>query len=393
MATLAEKVEKLANDLVKKEMNESNFLDAAKKIEGMKKYKIKDYDTAFSHFLQQEVELYKQKEKNGKVIGKESIETIDTAKRILDQAKQIRRDRNKQTSKVDTNILTASPFFVGRNRKLIEEGKEKGYIAFEQGGIRKLTYHNDQGSLLTYNDAKTLFALFALWEEQGQTGWLSFTEYALLDKMNMGYGGRQYQILRDSLEKLRSTSVVLQEAFDIQSGKRYITERFPLIIADKFTLDEDESGRVRSKLYEIQFSPYIYESIQNGYYSLISLALWDEIGTDGGKAIYSMISGICNMDSNNDYIREDGSYELPVKTVYKQLKLENARNAFNKTVVERACEELKSIDVINEYYFKSVGSRVHSLVIEPSQWLNDVLSKSINNSKTINLSKQLNLPI
>lgn len=392
-ATFTEKVEQFATNIVENKLGESSFSETAKKIESMRKYKIKDYDSALSHFLQEQLSLYQQKESNGMVINKTTIETLEVAKKLLETVKEIRRENNRQISKVDTNILTASPFFVGGSRELKKEGKEKGYITFEQGGLRKLTYHNEQGRLLTYNDAKTLFALFALWEDQGQDGYISFTEYQLLNKMNMLDGGNQYKILRESLEKLRSTSVVLQEAYDIESGQRFVTERFPLIIANKFTIDKDNNGNVRSKLYEIQLSPLIYKSMQNGYYSLISLALWDEIETDSGKGIYSMISGICNMESNSEYIREDGSYELPAKLVYDQLKLERPKPSQSKLTVENACQELKNIEIIDEFYFKSEGKRnvVKSLVIKPSNWLIDILSRSKNNS--IGGTRQLKLQL
>ncbi|MGF9891648.1 replication initiator protein A [Priestia megaterium] len=395
MSVFSDKVKEFAAELIQndKKDDEIAFLEAAKRIEAMRKFKLTDFKVAKDLLQEEELKLYKQKEKNGKVIEKSVIETIETAVKLVEKARELRRVNSRLTSKVDTNILNATPFYPGRSKKLIDQGKKQGYITFEQEGVRKLTYHNDMGLLLTLNDAKTLFALFALWDDQGQNSWLSFTEYQLLDKMNMGYGGRQYQMLRDSLEKLRNTSVVFQDAYDIKTGTRYVTERFNLIIADREFIDEDQSGRVRSRKYEIQFSPHIYESIENGYYSLISLALWDELRTDTSKAIYSMISGIGNMANKEEYIREDQTYLLPINVVYKQLKLESPKPVRNKEVVERACEDLVNAEVIEKFYFmgSEKGNRVHSLVIKPSEWLINILSKT--KQKPLINGEQLNLPL
>src|SRR5699024_6181503 len=122
-------------------------------------------------------------------------------------------------------------------RKRKKKGREEGYILIEKSGVRKITYENDLGIMLTMADAKTLFALFSLWEEQNFSEWITFTEYKLLNKMNLKDGGEQYKNIRNSLEKLRNTSVIMKEAYDREKGKRQVTNRFKLIIADKFTED------------------------------------------------------------------------------------------------------------------------------------------------------------
>src|SRR5690625_369067 len=91
-----------------------------------------------------------------------------------------------------------------------------------------MSYENQSGKLLTTNDAKTLLGLFALWSDQGFGDWVTFTEFQLLRKLNMDTGGRQYEMLRDSLNKLRETSLVLHEAYDKEKGTRFVTERFQL---------------------------------------------------------------------------------------------------------------------------------------------------------------------
>lgn len=122
-----------------------------------------------------------------------------------------------------------------------------------------MTYQNNLGHMLTMADAKTLIALFSLWEEQDYGEWVTFTEYQIVDRLDMGMGGRQYQLVRNSLDKLRNTSVVFQEAYEIETA----------------------------------------------------------------QALYVMISGIASMESTSKYIKEDGVYEIPLEEVYGTLFLED----------------------------------------------------------------------
>ncbi|WP_339213387.1 hypothetical protein [Ornithinibacillus sp. FSL M8-0202] len=173
-----------------------------------------------------------------------------------------------------------------------------------------MTYQNNLGHMLTMADAKTLIALFSLWEEQDYGEWVTFTEYQIVDRLDMGMGGRQYQLVRNSLDKLRNTSVVFQEAYEIETA----------------------------------------------------------------QALYVMISGIASMESTSKYIKEDGVYEIPLEEVYGTLFLED-RNPKNKAVVEKGCEELKSIDIIKEFSFIKEGRSYTKLEIENTDWLKDILGK------------------
>ncbi|MEN2467342.1 hypothetical protein [Ornithinibacillus sp. JPR2-1] len=237
-----------------------------------------------------------------------------------------------------------------------------------------MTYQNNLGHMLTMADAKTLIALFSLWEEQDYGEWVTFTEYQIVDRLDMGMGGRQYQLVRNSLDKLRNTSVVFQEAYEIETGKRVKTERFDLIIADEATVELNKAGDVNSKQFRFQFSPHIEKSFNHGYYTFISIAVFNELEIESAQALYVIISGIASMENASKYIKEDGVYEIPLEEVYGTLFLED-RNPKNKAVVEKGCEELKSIDIIKEFSFIKEGRSYTKLEIETTDWLKDILGK------------------
>ena len=371
---LINKVETGVKEIVKERPvgNDREIEKLVEEIEENRMFRVKDYNYAINYFMDKELKVYKTEEDTN-IIKEESL-VYDLSKRVIEKAIKYRRSKNNETSKVDTNILTHAPYFVGGSRKRKKKGLEERYILIEKGGLRKLTYENDLGIMLTMVDAKTLFALFSLWEEQNYPEWLSFTEYKLLNKMGMSDGGNQYRNIRNSLEKLRNTSVILREAYDIETGTREVTNRFKLIIADKFTEDFDYTGKLSSKQYDIQFSPHIVTSLKKGYYSLISLTVFNDLEIETAQGLYLMFIGIDNMDRKDEYYTSKGEYIISLEKVYETLFIESNKY-MRKSIIEKGCEELKDVGVLKDYYFKNVGSKNEKLVMCPTEWQEDLLGK------------------
>jgi len=358
---------------------ESMIRDISYDIENQKRFKISDFDTLIIHYNKKELSLYKEGLVDPGEAQKEAL-LLDLGTKVLKEAKRIRREKTRsEKTKMDTNLLTHSPFFVGGSRKRIKKAQQDRYIQLDKKGFRRMSYENQSGKLLTTNDAKTLLGLFALWSDQGFGDWVTFTEFQLLRKLNMDTGGRQYEMLRDSLNKLRETSLVLHEAYDKEKGTRFVTERFQLIIADRFISDVTDTGYTISRQFEIQFSPYIHKSIDEGYSTLISLAILNELKREASQSIYLLLSGLQGMDNNSEYIKDEGFFEVPLSVLYDSMFLES-ENYRSKDTVEKGCEELKLAEVIDDYQFVKEGRSFTKVIIESSELLNEVLTKqNLNN--------------
>lgn len=356
----------------KEDLTEDQIDKMARNIENVRKFRVKDYGAvrdyfrSVMHFMEDEVQ---------KTGYSDSYIIIRESERVITQVIEKRRRRNRKLSKIDTNIITHAPYFVGGKRGRKQKAREEKYIFVEKGGLRKLTYENNLGEMLTMADARVLFALFTMWEDQGYREWVSFTEYQVIKLTGLKDGGRQYRLVRDSLERLWNTSIVMQEAYNVTSGRREVTQRFKLIVEDKISKDYSEQGDLRSKNYKIKFSEYIAKSIEDRYYTLISLAVFNELQSGTSQGLYIMLMGIYDMDNNETYIRDDGSVVVKTKEVYDTLFLEN-RAGKNRGVVENGCEELKEVGVIDDYYFNYEGQSAKSLVIVPSGWLQEVIKKT-----------------
>lgn len=355
----------------------------AKEIETNYRYRTKDFDEAIKYFIEEELNLYKSGLKEEE-IRKGSLK-LDTSKRVTEQVKEYRKERNRKTSKIDTNLLTHAPYVVGGSRARKEKAEREGSIKIEKSGIRKMTYENDKGKLLTMKDAQVLFGLFSLWEEQGYGKQVNFTEYQLNSKLGGAMGGKQYKHLRDSLDKIWNTSVVFKESYSHKRGMRYKTKRMRILSSDEYDVAVHTTGRVKSKEYRVRFSDEIRESISEGYYSLVSLTIFNELETDISKGLYLLITGISDMDNNEVYQKNEKEYEFNLLELYQSLLLE-AENKQNKRTVERGCEELKKSNVIEEYTFEKEGRRYSKLIIELTDWGKEILRKK---EEEANKTKQL----
>lgn len=363
---------KVEEELVKNKGEKKETVERVlRQIKPVRLSRIKDYGTVLTYFnsvihFNGKAETEEEKHKK-----KELEVCIEVVNRMLES----RRARNRELSKVDTNIITHAPYFVGGNQKRKKRGRDDGYIKIEKDGVRKLRYENDTGEMLTTVDAHTLLALFNMWERQEYSEWIVFTEHQLLKTMGLDGGGKQYEILRRSIEKLWNTSVVMYEAYDVASGKREVTKRFKLIEADKISKELSKRGDLRSKTYEIQFSKHINASIEGGYYSLISLAVYGELDVPTARGLYLLMTGIHDMDTNESYMQEDGSIKVSLTEVYDTLYLESARYR-NRDLVIKGCEELKNVGVVDDYSFTYKGKREDEIIITPSEWQLDVIRKN-----------------
>lgn len=348
------------------ELEDTVIEKVVRDIEGVSKYRLKDFETAINYF--RSIKHFMEEEGTD---NKEDYIINSESERVLRLVIDKRKYRNSAVSKVDTNIITHAPYFVGGSYKRKKEAKDEGYVVIKKEGISKVRYENNRGELLTMSDAKVLFALFYLWEEQGYSEWVSFTEYQIMTTLNLRVGGKQYTRIRQSLKKLWNTTIVMQEAYNIDTGKKEVTSRFKLIEADKVSEEYNEQGDLQNKTYEVKFSEQISASMEGEYYTLISLAVFNELEVSTAQGIYLMIVGIYDMRDNARYLREDKSIEIDIKDVMGNLYLESTP-AKNRQLIEKGCTELKDVGVLDEYYITYRGRRLDKLVLEPTEWIKGV---------------------
>src|SRR5699024_6210860 len=131
---LINKVETGVKEIVKERPvgNDREIEKLVEEIEENRMFRVKDYNYAINYFMDKELKVYKTEE-DSNIIKEESL-VYDLSKRVIEKAIKYRRSKNNETSKVDTNILTHAPYFVGGSRKRKKKGLEERYILIEKGG-------------------------------------------------------------------------------------------------------------------------------------------------------------------------------------------------------------------------------------------------------------------
>jgi hypothetical protein len=364
------------------EETEKLIQQAAEKISATKGFKDSDVNEAILDLVAEKdsgVSVTGDKKKY--VIDKRNSEVNLIARNILLKTKELRSKKKRSTmTPAETNILASNPFFLGGAKK---RPKEDQNIVVLKEGIKTIRYENSEGKLLSMYDAKTLLGLFSLWDEQGRGEWFSFTEYELLERMNsLKSGGRQYKNVRESIETLRKSEIVIKEFYE-KSKRMTIeeTKSFNLIIA-RNVKETRQDGEVRSREYHFQFHDYIRKSFNDGYYGLISMSIYDELEKDTSKSLYLTLSALNNMSNNDrqEYLREEGYYEIPLSKIYSHLNLINEDRNNRLKVIESA-EELKSLEILLDYQLVGEGRKADTIRFYPSKWFSEL--RSVDDKNTI----------
>ena len=139
-------------------------------------------------------------------------------------------------------------------------------------------------------DQDVYVALLQLIDEKGlpADGWLSFSLYELMDLMGRKHSGRDYQQVRDSLQRLATTSVESQNAFYHRGRKEYISDTFSLLSQVKLSEYEDRAGG-RTDRNRVLLSEYFVDSYKANYLKDIDTQLYWSLSSPVAKRLYRLI--------------------------------------------------------------------------------------------------------
>lgn len=271
--------------------------------------------------------------------------------------------RKQATVEVDRNLLQHGVItFAGGRRKSIKNPdavhENARIIRFDKEGLRRLSYQNDRGQIISEFDTRVFLGLHRLWEKYGRKQSFKFTEFELLQLINVGTGGKDYEQLRESLKTLFATSVVMQTYYKKNQNTTVNTQWFHLI-QSKGTTENFNKGRLYSVEHEIVFSNFLQESLEAGYVSYISLAMLEDLQTQIAQALYLTLSG----EQPNEF----GYYEFPLEQIANHIYLTDTP-AKNKGAIERGCNELIQATVAEKFAIESNNKREKVLRIKPADW-------------------------
>ena len=139
-------------------------------------------------------------------------------------------------------------------------------------------------------DQDVYVALLQLIDEKGlpTDGWLSFSLYELVELMSRKHSGRDYMQVRESLQRLATTSVESKNAFYHRGRKEYISDTFSLLSQVKLSEYEDRDGG-RTDRNRVLLSEYFVDSYKANYLKDIDTRLYWSLSSPVAKRLYRLI--------------------------------------------------------------------------------------------------------
>lgn len=162
-------------------------------------------------------------------------------------------------------------------------------------------------------DMDVFISVLELLERRGgmpHSGTLEFSLYELAEVLDIKLGGKTYDELRASLERIAMTSIRSENAFWVQGQRRYITDTFRLW---DVTFDESQNrkGEKRSK-HRIEFGKIFMRSFHDHYLRGLDTDLYRSLDSPVAKRLYRLI----------DHKRDgSGNWEADLRELQQQLPI------------------------------------------------------------------------
>lgn len=208
------------------------------------------------------------------------------------------------------------PFF--QPRKVMRKGSYAFERAIEgENGTRldqRWTVISSSESTLPGSfDMDVFIAVLEVLERRGgmpASGTMEFSLYELAEVLGVKLGGRTYEGLKESLERIAMTSIRSENAFWVEGQKRHITDTFRLW---DVTLDESQNrkGEKRSR-HRIEFGRIFMRSFHDHYLRGLDTDLYRALASPVAKRLYRII----------DHKRDgSGMWEVDLKELQQQIPI------------------------------------------------------------------------
>ncbi len=138
-------------------------------------------------------------------------------------------------------------------------------------------------------DNDVSLALITLYQEAGtpEDGTIVTTAYRILALMGWDTSGHYYQVLKESLERLTTTTFTASEAW--RSGRKWTTVKFRYIDRLEYTSEDNGLGFSGQTVIKIRLAREIVHSIRARYLKPLDLAFLTSLDRPLTRALYRLL--------------------------------------------------------------------------------------------------------
>ena len=139
-------------------------------------------------------------------------------------------------------------------------------------------------------DQDVYVVLLQLIDRKGlpEDGWLSFSIYELVELMGRSHSGRDYRQVRESLQRLATTSIESENAFYHRGRKAYITDTFSLLTELRLSEHEGADGEWTDR-NRVHLSQYFVDSYRANYLKNLDAPFYWSLSSPVAKRLYRLI--------------------------------------------------------------------------------------------------------
>jgi hypothetical protein len=194
---------------------------------------------------------------------------------------------------VEINLEEAPLFMLQKSEQGGEDVIESRSVVITREGHRieqywRVTAHRDFG-LPGAVDEHVFIAVMQLVQRRGgmpSDGRLTFTLYELLEILGKTHGGKNYEELRDSLDRIASTNVYAENAFYSLADEDFKSHRFHLW--DVTFRKKKRKGRA-SEHHTLKFGDVLASSFAAGYLKSLDADFYNSLKRDLARSLYRLI--------------------------------------------------------------------------------------------------------
>ena len=194
---------------------------------------------------------------------------------------------------VEINLEEAPLFMLQKSEQGGEDIIESRSVVVTREGHRmeqywRVTAHRDFG-LPGAVDEHVFIAVMQLVQRRGgmpPDGRITFTLYELLEILGKTHGGKNYDELRDSLDRIASTNVYAENAFYSLADEDFKSHRFHLW--DVTFRKKKRKGRA-SEHHTLKFGDVLASSFAAGYLKSLDANFYNSLKKDLARSLYRLV--------------------------------------------------------------------------------------------------------
>lgn len=124
-----------------------------------------------------------------------------------------------------------------------------------------------------------------------ETKVVSFSIYQIVDILGLKTSGKTYKSVKDSLERLKTTTIISRHSFYLKNKKEYVDDIFNLI--DRIRFNERIKAESKRSRVEVQFGSYYIESLKAHYIKPFDFGFYLSLQNPIPKRLYSILDKRC----------------------------------------------------------------------------------------------------